>query len=61
MRAKIPIVLALVLATFGCKRPPTAEETIILYASAVQNQDLDQLYCLSAGASDAEELGRDDA
>jgi hypothetical protein len=39
----------------------TAEETLTAYMEAVQQEDLDRLYCLSAGASDALELGVDGA
>lgn len=39
----------------------TARETLLAYTAAVQDEDLDALYCLSAGAADALELGADDA
>jgi hypothetical protein len=46
--------------TFGCADTRTAEETVLSFQSAVQNEDYDSLYCLSAGASRSAELGRDE-
>jgi hypothetical protein len=46
----------------GCgPTAPTVAETIDAFMAAVQNHDLDGLYCLMAGASEAEELGSDPA
>lgn len=39
---------------------PTPTETLQEFVEAVQSQDLDALYCLMAGASEAEELGVDE-
>jgi hypothetical protein len=56
-----PCLLLIVLGLAGCgPAGPTAQETIESFVEAVQSQDLDALYCLMAGASQAEELGKDD-
>jgi len=53
-------VTAVLIAVCGCgPAGPTVPETIDSFMAAVQNQDLDALYCLMAGASEAEELGTD--
>ncbi len=44
----------------GCEPRPNVEQTITAYASAVQQRDFATLYCLSAGAATAEELGADE-
>jgi len=49
---------ALLLA--GCETSPTAPETVEAYVEAVQSHDLDALYCLMAGASQAQELGAEE-
>ncbi len=51
------VLAGLLLAGCGSGRP-TADQTIVRFLQAVQDQDLDRLYCLLAGASEAEELGR---
>jgi hypothetical protein len=48
------------LVFFGCSGQRSAKETVLLFQSAVQQEDLQQLYCLSAGASGSGELGRDE-
>jgi hypothetical protein len=53
------VLLGLALTACG-PNVRTAEETLTAFMEAVQQEDLDQLYCLSAGASDALELGVDD-
>ena len=56
------LVSAALLLAAGC--PPSGRspaETITDYLQAVQQQDLDALYCLMAGAAEAEELGADPA
>jgi hypothetical protein len=45
----------------GCETDRGPEQTVVDYAEAVQQRDLDRLYCLSAGASSADELGLDEA
>ena len=46
------------LATCACSHGPrTAQDTLLEYMEAVQAEDLDALYCLSAGAARADELG----
>jgi len=54
---------AVVLATAvaGCESRRTVIDTLVEYAAAVQAEDFDRLYCLSAGAASAEELGADAA
>jgi len=55
-------VLAGLLVLAGCGQTgPTASESVEEFIEAVQSHDLDSLYCLMAGASDAEELGADEA
>ena len=49
----------LALASCG-STGPTAPETVEAYVDAVQSHDLDALYCLMAGASQARELGADE-
>jgi hypothetical protein len=50
----------LALALPGCgPGESTATDALLPYLEAVQSQNLDRLYCLSAGASTAPELGRD--
>jgi hypothetical protein len=39
----------------------TAQDTLTEYTEAVQAEDLERLYCMSAGAAEADELGADDA
>jgi len=60
VRAAVPWLLA---ASFGihagCAREPTPLETVLQFQQAVQAGDLDGLFCLSAGAVGADELGRD--
>lgn len=55
--------LALIaLSAAACREPrSTVDQTIVQYAGAVQAQDFDRLFCLSAGAAGAEELGADPA
>jgi len=54
------ILIGLLVLT-GCGQAgSTASETVEEYIEAVQSHDLDALYCLMAGASDAEELGADE-
>jgi hypothetical protein len=55
------IVLALSAAPSCGPGERTARETLLAYTAAVQDEDLDALYCLSAGAADALELGADEA
>jgi hypothetical protein len=48
----------LLLALTGCAPGGrTATETVEAFVQAVQSQDLEDLYCLMAGATEAEELG----
>ena len=55
------IVLGLLLLV-GCGQSgPTAPQTVEAFVEAVQSRDLDALYCLMAGASEAQELGTDEA
>jgi hypothetical protein len=54
--------LALMILLAGCgPGGPTAPETVEEFITAVQSHDLDALYCLMAGASEAQELGADEA
>ena len=55
--------LVCVALTAGACGPPaqTPAEALVAYMSAVQERNHDALYCLSAGASAAQELGADDA
>lgn len=58
-----PVVLVGLLAlACGCG-PGTrlARETIEPFLGAVQNEDLDQLYCLMAGAAESTDLGQDES
>lgn len=54
------VVIATVVAP-GCETEPTPQEIVTQYAEAVQQRNLNRLYCLSAGAAGAEELGQDEA
>lgn len=46
------------LAACACSPGPgTAQETLLKYMDAVQEEDLEALFCLSAGAARADELG----
>lgn len=58
----VAIVVAAILAG-GCApaREPGPEATLPLFFEAVQSSDLDDLYCLCAGAAGAVELGVDPA
>lgn len=50
--------LLLVLAAGSCAPGPrTAQDTLLRYMRAVQDEDLPALFCMSAGATRAEELG----
>jgi len=52
--------LVVLLAIFGVSCGPgsrTAQETLLSYTEAVQAEDMHALYCLSAGAANATELG----
>lgn len=68
MRAPVSAI-ALVIASFGSfvlvaacgSRSPAPAEALVRYMDAVQREDLETLYCLSAGAATAPELGADDA
>ena len=59
-----PITALLALALFATPScgpgERTAREALLAYTAAVQDEDLDALYCLSAGATEALELGADD-
>jgi len=54
----VMLVCAPLVLPVGC-RPgtPAPGETLVQFSEAVQSQDLDRLFCLSAGAADAVELG----
>ena len=55
------ILGASLLARCACgPAAPDAPEAMIRFMTAVQEEDLDRLFCLSAGAEAAEELGADD-
>jgi hypothetical protein len=45
----------------ACDTRPTVTDTIVEFSAAVQDQALDQLFCLSTGAASAEELGTNEA
>jgi len=53
-------LIGLLLPVAGCTGSRTAQETILAFQEAVQAEELERLYCLSAGASGSSELGRDD-
>ncbi len=51
------LVLTILLAR-GCRPGArTASDTVLAFMDAVQREDMEALYCLSAGASEAPELG----
>jgi len=54
------LLLAGCLAGLSGCAPGTlqADQTIVAFMTAIQEEDLDRLYCLSAGAAQAEELGQ---
>ncbi len=55
-------VAALALAVSACgPREPSASDSLGAFFAAVQDRDLDGLYCMMAGAAEAEELGATDA
>lgn len=58
--ASLPALIGLGLLGIGCSGQRSAKETVLLFQSAVQQEDLAQLYCLSAGASGSAELGDDE-
>jgi len=52
------LVCAPLVLSVGCRRGASApERTLLQFGEAVQSQNLDQLFCLSAGAAGAVELG----
>lgn len=53
-------VALLALAAACTPGPRTAQQTLLDYTEAVQEEDLQALYCLSAGAASATELGADE-
>jgi hypothetical protein len=57
--AALAMVLAVtVLLARGCRPGArTASEVVLAFMDAVQREDMESLYCLSAGASEAPELG----
>jgi len=60
VRCSAFLCLALVTAS-GCDPGfRVAEEALLPYLTAVQAEDFDRLYCLSAGAAESEELGSDE-
>jgi hypothetical protein len=59
-RALAAALAALCLAACG-PGTRTAQETLIAYTEAVQAEDLDTLFCMSAGVAEAVELGADEA
>lgn len=58
MRAKTIAILALLLLASSCgPGTRTASKTLLAFMDAVQNEDMDTLFCMSAGAAEARELG----
>jgi hypothetical protein len=54
-------VMALLLASACGPGARTVSETLLEFMEAVQREDIDSLFCLSAGATEAPELGSDEA
>ena len=54
------ISLCVLLLAQGCA-PSPARETVLEYQRAVQDEDYDALFCVSAGASESAELGGDES
>lgn len=55
-----PALILFALAGSGCGEAQlNPEQTVVDYTAAVQAQDYDRLFCLSAGAAGSEELGLD--
>jgi hypothetical protein len=62
MKIAVASAVALLLLASACgPGGRTAEETLLSYMQAVQEEDLDSLFCLSAGAAEAPELGESEA
>jgi len=58
----VMLVCSLPVLPVGCRPGAAApEETVVQFGEAVQSQDLDRLFCLSAGAAAAVELGASEA
>ena len=57
-----PSLVCVALTAGACGSPaPTPSEALVAYMRAVQERNHDVLYCLSAGAAEAQELGADAA
>jgi len=54
------VVMVLLLASACGPGERTASETLLQFMEGVQEEDLDRLFCMSAGASAAPELGGDE-
>jgi hypothetical protein len=62
MKALATTALSLLLLASACgPGERTASETLLQFMEAVQEEDLDRLFCMSAGAAEAPELGGDEA
>jgi len=57
-RGRLAALCCLALLLAACwPGPRTAQDTLLEYMNAVQEEDLEALFCLSAGAAQADELG----
>lgn len=59
LRSPAPVLAAALLAA-ACSPAENLKQTTVAFSAAVQDEDLDRLYCLCAGAATSTDLGPDE-